>query len=89
MLEIAGGILLALLVILCLPLLLRGVAGLFVICGVLLIAAFFFGTEIGRTLLPVVVAIAALTAGVIGVSKMLDCREAKRRAMSGWHLIDR
>jgi peptidoglycan/LPS O-acetylase OafA/YrhL len=80
MIEIAGGILLALLVILCLPLLLRGIAGLFVIGGVLLIAAFFIATEIGGTLLPVVVAVAALSAGVIGVSKILDRREANRRA---------
>jgi hypothetical protein len=89
MFEIAGGILLALLVILCLPLLLRGIAGLIAICGVLLIAAFVFGTEIGRTLLPVVVAVAALSAGVIGVSKVLDRRDAKRRARSGWHWIGR
>lgn len=47
MVEVAGGILLALLVILCLPLLLRGIAGLFVIGGVLLVAAFFIATEIG------------------------------------------
>ncbi len=87
MIEIAGGILLALLVLLCLPLLLKGIAGLLALGSVLLMGAFFFGTEIGRTLLPVVIAVGVLAGAVTLVSRGLDRKDAQLRARSGWHII--
>lgn len=79
----------ALLVLLCIPFLLRSIAALIPIAVLLLIGGFFFGTEFGRTLLPV-----ALAAGVLGavawvISKGLDHRDDERRAKSGWHMIGR
>jgi hypothetical protein len=83
MIEIAGGILLALLVLLCIPFLLRSIAWLIPIGTLLLIGAFFLGTEFGRTLLPVALAAGILGAVVWATSKGLDHRDAERRAKSG------
>lgn len=87
MIEVAGGILLALLVLLCIPFLLRSIAALIPIGALLLVGAFFLATDFGRMLLP-----AAFAAGVLGalvwlVSKGLDHRDADRRAKSGWHMF--
>jgi hypothetical protein len=89
MVEIAGGILLALLVLLCIPFLLRSIAALIPIGALLLIGGFFLGTEFGRTLLPVALAAGVLGAAVWVISKGLDHRDAERRAKSGWHMIGR
>jgi hypothetical protein len=86
MIEIAGGILLALLVLLCVSFLLRSIAWLIPIGTLLLIGAFFIGTEFGRTLLPVVLAAGILGAVVWAISKGLDHRDARAksgRPMSG------
>jgi hypothetical protein len=85
MIEIAGGILLALLVLICIPFLLRSIAALIPIGALLLIGGFFLGTEFGRTLLPVALAAGILGAVVWAVSKGLDHRDEKRRAKSGWN----
>ena len=87
MIEIAGGILLALMVLMCLPLLLRGFAGVVALGTVLLFGAFFLGTEIGRTLLPVAIAMGLLAGAIAIVNRGLDHRDAERRARSGWHII--
>jgi len=89
MVEVAGGILLALLVLLCLPLLLRGVVGLFAIGGLLLLGAFFLATSLGHTLLPAAIAVAALSVAVISASKLLDRRDAEQRTKSGWRMTGR
>jgi hypothetical protein len=89
MVEIAGGILLALLVLICLPFLLRSIAALISICALLLLGGFFLGTEFGRTLLPVALAAGVLGAVVWVISKGLDHRDAERRAKSGWHITGR
>jgi hypothetical protein len=80
MFEVAGGILLALLILLCIPFLLRSIAALIPIGALLLLGAFFLGTELGRAVLPVVLAAAVLAAVVWAISKGLDHREAVRRA---------
>jgi hypothetical protein len=80
MIEVAGGILLALLVLLCIPMLLRSIAALIPIGALLLLGAFFLGTAFGRTLLPGVVVVGVFAAAVWGASKGLDYRDAARRA---------
>lgn len=57
MLEVAGGILLALVVLSLLPFMLRSIGAVKALVPVLLIGAFFLFTEFGRTLLPIAVAI--------------------------------
>lgn len=89
MIEVAGGILLALLVLLCIPMLLRSIAALFPICALLLLGAFFLGTSFGRTLLPGVVVVGGFAAVVWGVSKGLDYRDAVKRGKAGWHFPGR
>lgn len=89
MIEVAGGILLALLVLLCIPFLLRSMLWLIPVCALLLIGAFFLGTEFGRTLLPVALAAGILGAVVWAISKGVDHRDAERRAKSGWHMTGR
>lgn len=87
MIEIAGGILLALIVLLCLPLLLRGLVGILALSSMLAVGAFLLSTEIGRTLLPAAIAAGLLVGAVAIVSRGLDRRDAKREARSGWRII--
>lgn len=87
MIEIAGGIVLALIVLLCLPLLLRGYIGVLALGSVLLVGAFFLGTGIGRTLLPAAIATGLLAGAVALVSRGLDRRDAKRSSRSSWRMI--
>lgn len=89
MIEIAGGILLALLVLLCIPLLLRSIAALIPIGVLLLLGAFFLGTAFGRTLLPVVLVVAVFASVIWAISKGLDHRDAERRGESGWRFPGR
>lgn len=78
MLEIAGGILLALAVLALLPFMLRSIGGIIALVPVLLIGAFFLFTELGRTLLPIAVAIGVFGGGILAVDRYLDYRDAKR-----------
>jgi polyferredoxin len=88
MIQIAGGILLALIFLLCVPFLLRGIAGILTIAALLIVGAFLFGTAPGRMLLPAVVLFGAVAAAVALASKMLDRRDARKRAKATWHLRD-
>jgi hypothetical protein len=89
MTTVAGGILLALIFLLCLPLLLRTFLVLVPLAGMVLLGALLLGTACRRELLPAVIAIGVFGAAMMLMSRRLDHRDAERRKRTGWRLLDR
>jgi hypothetical protein len=79
MVEIAFGILLALLILLCIPFLLRSIVAIVPVAGILLLVL-FLKTEIGRVLVPTILMFVLLGAIAFGAYRLVERRGIRRRA---------
>jgi hypothetical protein len=84
MIEVAGGILLALLILFLVIVFFRSIALVVATCVLLVLAALLSMTEIGRTLLSVVAVVGVFGGIIYAIDKGLAHRDAVKRSRSKW-----